>query len=645
MKKSVFIGLLVSLIFLMNGIPERSGDHASMTGKVEVTLLGPKQYLRTTGKPNIYTDAFPGRFGQGKLIAKNGDANGDDRISSAIIKINGVQIFGTSDFNQNVQFMERTTNLQEENSISIELRSKPGSFLIIQIDQDIEADAAMVIGNSGGMIRVTSDNSPLFGYNLSVPPNALDKPIVISMQHAAEINPPINSNIEERINLPAFRISPDNIILNGLATIRVPLLDMNDDDIFDGTDLPLESARFSVFDTGDLEMVRMESRIDKVAKEIVVKTSHFSLWLPWLGRWKKGSQLKYYVESVPSNEFYSAEGFRSEIYPALKQWSDAVDGIITFVEVSSELQADIKIKATDMCTLSYFFKLYCNSAAITSSPIERMFNCTVALNIGNNSGMNPFLWFTVPYGEYPPPLGNYEYLPFTRILLHEFGHVMGLPEYSDKETYEPCNFRTNAELPIMYYDCGSALPFLVSLSAFDIKEVRRLYGLSTSGQNLAPNPSFESGSGQWPDGWEPSYPSMANYIWDNTVAHTGSRSLGITHCTKTNTSAGWITTDFIYVDPTKEHEVSLWYLWSDTQLYDERAGLCVFEYDNQGNFTQGFGTVTLPNVVGSWQYYKWKCYPFNAKTVKIEIVILRAIFTSSNYNATLWFDDVKFIQK
>ena len=101
----------------------------------EVTLLGPSEYLRTKGKPNIYYDSFPGTVGIGKIIVKNGDDNGKHRISSAIISVNGVQVFGPSDFNQQVDCLEDQIALLDENSISVELRSGPGGYLVLEIKE------------------------------------------------------------------------------------------------------------------------------------------------------------------------------------------------------------------------------------------------------------------------------------------------------------------------------------------------------------------------------------------------------------------------------------------------------------------------------------------------------------------------------
>jgi hypothetical protein len=711
MKKSILVGLFISLVFLMNGMPERSGDHASMTGKVELTLLGPKQYLRTTGKPNIYTDAFPGRFGQGKLIVKNGDANGDDRISSAIIKINGIQIFGTSDFNQNVQFMERTANLQEENSISIELRSKPGSYLTIQIKAEIEAEEAEVIGPEGGTISTSS------GIQAYIPAGATDKKIVVGISAVSQEQLRIDTldgleflgAINFYIGDQVLRSNAELTILNLYnlpQTAKVYLgkvISQADKDLI----LTVDTAQIE----GGLITTEQPAFPGAISSGIYLfyKANTFC-GVPdhqnyFAGKINPTCREKLYLDVYlrfvapqifAANDvlFKRIEGIlnRNDIEQnALKiaslvgtlsglgknsiegLFADALGTIMAFDNSLFMEVADTWISLTLDCFALYLIDPTRCPKTTAFVLTETIFNAIASYNtikmtrlMNENLIADKYLLLYYSYGTdqslVAQSLGLSTDADIYRIIDAIAGTLIANPwwwPFGDYDAARVIDLIVNAQSSVLSIarSVDTDRDFIVNSKDNCIttynpeQEDSNQNGIGDACEggppagNVVPNPSFESGSGQWPDGWEPSYPSSANYIWDNTVAHTGSRSLGITHCTKTNTNAGWITTDFIYVDPTKEHEVSLWYLWSDTQLYDERAGLCVFEYDNQGNFTQGFGTVTLPNVVGSWQYYKWKCYPFNAKTVKIEIVILRAIFTSSNYNATLWFDDVKFIQK
>jgi len=74
------------------------------------------------------------------LIIKNGQIDGDNRIldaiSSARVFVNGVEIFGPSDFKQNDYLMTALIDLAENNTISVELASQPNSFITIDVTQD-----------------------------------------------------------------------------------------------------------------------------------------------------------------------------------------------------------------------------------------------------------------------------------------------------------------------------------------------------------------------------------------------------------------------------------------------------------------------------------------------------------------------------
>lgn len=93
------------------------------------TAFGPKTYVRDTGAPVAVSNSFsvlnPSTTYTLK-VANNG-------ISSGVISINGVQIVGPDDFNQNVASIERPISLLASNQISVELRSAPGASISVQI--------------------------------------------------------------------------------------------------------------------------------------------------------------------------------------------------------------------------------------------------------------------------------------------------------------------------------------------------------------------------------------------------------------------------------------------------------------------------------------------------------------------------------
>ena len=145
MGKTIHRVLTVLVLFLLIGF--------SSLFAADVTFFGPKQYTRGKGKPVTETDNFiipPLYTGQGfKFRVISGDANGDGRVSSGVIKINGLEAVGPSAFNRNVGLIERTIDLTANNEISVKLNSKPGSFVIIDIYKFIPEPEATFSANPG----------------------------------------------------------------------------------------------------------------------------------------------------------------------------------------------------------------------------------------------------------------------------------------------------------------------------------------------------------------------------------------------------------------------------------------------------------------------------------------------------------------
>ena len=132
MKKAVLVALIILLGFFTN-----------TSFAVEATVFGPVQYVRTAGEPNVHTAMFSANPGGGTLIVKNGTGEGEHRIvdalSSAMVTLNGEQIFGLADFSVGVYKLESTVMLYDgDNSISVWMASAPGSYLTIEVTQENE---------------------------------------------------------------------------------------------------------------------------------------------------------------------------------------------------------------------------------------------------------------------------------------------------------------------------------------------------------------------------------------------------------------------------------------------------------------------------------------------------------------------------
>jgi hypothetical protein len=108
--------------------------HPSLASAGTFTVFQ-KAYVRQTGAPFSVTDTFS-ILNPNTSYTLHVDNSG---ISSAVISVNGVQVLGPGDFNQNVTSIDRPVSLAIINQIAVELRSKPAASLaitIIGVDND-----------------------------------------------------------------------------------------------------------------------------------------------------------------------------------------------------------------------------------------------------------------------------------------------------------------------------------------------------------------------------------------------------------------------------------------------------------------------------------------------------------------------------
>src|SRR5262249_30408530 len=97
--------------------------------------FGPKQYIRDAGPPDTFTETFQyDGTSPCQIVVVNGKADGTQRISSASISLNGQQIIGPRDFNQQIGEIVKAVVLADQNQLSTTLRSKPGSFVTVSAE-------------------------------------------------------------------------------------------------------------------------------------------------------------------------------------------------------------------------------------------------------------------------------------------------------------------------------------------------------------------------------------------------------------------------------------------------------------------------------------------------------------------------------
>lgn len=183
-------------------------------------LFGPKQYTRTAGPPNQFTDTFTlpaGTTAPYTLHVVNGNANGTNRISSATVKLNGTKILDPSDFGQNVAVLDRTVTLQASNTLEIRLTSAPGSFLTVSVlDTSAGTQPTALTPNPLGLTVGATANLTA---TLAPAPTASGSVTVTSSNTAVATVPASVPFIAGQASLPI----PVTAIASGSTTVTVSL--------------------------------------------------------------------------------------------------------------------------------------------------------------------------------------------------------------------------------------------------------------------------------------------------------------------------------------------------------------------------------------------------------------------------------------
>lgn len=143
MKKAVAVLLLFLSIFLC----------VSTASAGDVTVFGPQKFVRSKDKPAAEIHSFTAYEDEARIIVRNGDEDGKNRVSSATVSVNAVEVFKTKDFNQQVDVLEAPVSLFTNNSISVELNSAPEGFLTIQVFQEPAITVTITSPNENAVIN------------------------------------------------------------------------------------------------------------------------------------------------------------------------------------------------------------------------------------------------------------------------------------------------------------------------------------------------------------------------------------------------------------------------------------------------------------------------------------------------------------
>lgn len=161
-------------------------------------------------------------------------------------------------------------------------------------------------------------------------------------------------------------------------------------------------------------------------------------------------------------------------------------------------------------------------------------------------------------------------------------------------------------------------------------------------ESLAPNSSFERGEGDKPAAWSFYSWEGSEGWWDDKVAHSGSRSVGLR-----GINGGWSAT--VPVEPGKIHNVRLYYraqggpsrivLYVRVPTGPREMEIIVYlpqptvQMDEQGRFVKG----EYVEAEGGWVEFRGGDFVPEQGITAVDLLIK---LTSSNPKAQAWLDDV-----
>lgn len=348
MKARLYIPLsmiLVITLLLPAGAPlTMAAPSLAEQAQMEI-LFGPEDFFRGTGKPKVETREVAGDYFEHFmepfiLYVQNGDENGDNRVSSATLTLDGVEILGPSDFSQQIDGHEVEVYLTQESVMTVEITSKPGSYLRIWIEGMLKPGNAF-IGPEGGEV-VSEDGTA----SLNVPPGAvLDRVLfTVKVDEAIPSYPALESGGYAAVT-PEIQLQPSD-----LSFLEPVILSVT----YDEANIPADG------DEGSLHMVRVSDsieefydiepvHIDTNQNVVTVALSRFSIYVvisPPLGihvfsfKWDI-DEIRYFI-GADSYGFLWAESseLRNVVREAVESWVPH-QGRFTMLEVQEESEANI----------------------------------------------------------------------------------------------------------------------------------------------------------------------------------------------------------------------------------------------------------------------------------------------------------------
>lgn len=171
------------LFFLLTFAP--SVFAAASVQAQQAVIFGPAIFTRGTGEPEKIVKNFSVQFPQQKfsISVQNGQGK-HGRLTRALLELNGRQIIGPQDFEaldsksrlrgSNVDLITKSVTLRQQNSITVELRSEPGTSVIVSILGPLPRPVKKTILPPGGTMALDG-----FGH-VTFPEGAFSSPTAVT---------------------------------------------------------------------------------------------------------------------------------------------------------------------------------------------------------------------------------------------------------------------------------------------------------------------------------------------------------------------------------------------------------------------------------------------------------------------------------
>ena len=170
-----------------------------------VVVYGPRQFNGTTGSGSTYIERFtialsPGRKYELKLV--NGTAGGStNRVTSAVTKLNGFQVIGTTDLTSSIASVGRVVAVRQIDTLRITVVGPAGSFVTATLSS--QASSEFVV------------NGPA-NYGI---PSGTTKTYTYSFTKAASAGPPYRLYLTNGDTAGGLRVTNASVALNGTTVV------------------------------------------------------------------------------------------------------------------------------------------------------------------------------------------------------------------------------------------------------------------------------------------------------------------------------------------------------------------------------------------------------------------------------------------